>query len=549
MINSKYICGIEFRNLNQLMTMRKLLYFIIMTAMVVQVTAQPASIIPQPSQLSSGNGTFSLSNATGISYSSSNAELKSIAGMFNEHLQKYYGFQLQENAKANSSVSLKLVKSLPQGSEGYVLKVDEKGVLITASTPAGIFYGIQSLKQLLPASGSKNTPLSINFVDISDQPRFVWRGLHLDVGRHYFPVSFIKKYIDYMAMYKLNSFHWHLTEDQGWRIEIKKYPKLTEISSWRDETVVGHAGNSKKFDGRGYGGFYTQDQVKDIVKYAADRFITIIPEIEMPGHTSAVLAAYPELGCTGGPYKVQTTFGVFDEVFCAGKEESFKFLENVMDEVCEMFPSKYIHIGGDECPKEAWKKCPACQKRMKDQGLKNEHELQSYFIQRIEKYLNSKNRQIIGWDEILEGGLAKGATVMSWRGIDGGIAAAKQKHNVIMSPNSHMYFDHYQSKDTKNEPLAIGGFLPLEKVYSYEPIPEELKGDEAKYVLGAQANIWTEYIPSTKQAEYMIFPRVCALAEVVWTPKDKKNYADFQLRMNTEYKRLDMFGVNYRKKD
>jgi hexosaminidase len=503
------------------------------------------AIIPQPAQVRLGEGVFILNQGVGLSFDATKPELQNIAGQLNEHLKQFYGFTLPINEKSKEGVSFKIIKSLPGTDEGYLLKVDQKGIVISAKNAAGIFYGVQSLKQIIPVS--QNGPLAIPFNEIIDQPRFAWRGLHLDVGRHYFPVSFIKKYIDYMAMYKLNTFHWHLTEDQGWRLEIKKYPKLAEVSSYRDETVVGHAGRSKVYDGRGYGGFYTQEQVKEIVKYAADRFITVVPEIEMPGHSCAVLAAYPELGCTGGPYKVLTTWGVHKDVFCAGKEETFLFLQNILDEVCELFPSKYIHIGGDECPKDRWKECPVCQKRIKDNGLKDEHGLQSYFIQRIEKYLNGKGRQIIGWDEILEGGLAPGATVMSWRGISGGIAAAKEKHTVIMSPNSHMYFDHYQSKETDKEPLAIGGFLPLDKVYSYEPIPEELSADEQKFVMGAQANVWTEYIPSTKQAEYMLFPRVCALAEVVWTPKEKKDFTDFSKRMETEYLRLYKYGVNYRK--
>lgn len=511
----------------------------------VSLFAQPLAIIPQPAQVRVAEGSFTLSQGAGLVFDASKPELQNIAVQLNDHLKQFYGFTLPVNEKGKEAVSFKIIKSLPGTDEGYLLKVDQKGIVISAKNAAGIFYGVQSLKQMLPVS--QNGPLTVPFTEIIDQPRFAWRGLHLDVGRHYFPVSFIKKYIDYMAMYKLNTFHWHLTEDQGWRLEIKKYPKLAEVSSYRDETVVGHAGRSKVYDGRGYGGFYTQDQVKEIVKYAADRFITVVPEIEMPGHSCAVLAAYPELGCTGGPYKVLTTWGVHKDVFCAGKEETFLFLQNILDEVCALFPSKYIHIGGDECPKDRWKECPVCQKRIKDNGLKDEHELQSYFIQRIEKYLNGKGRQIIGWDEILEGGLAPGATVMSWRGISGGIAAAKEKHTVIMSPNSHMYFDHYQSKETDKEPLAIGGFLPLDKVYSYEPIPEELSADEQKFVMGAQANVWTEYIPSTKQAEYMLFPRVCALAEVVWTPKEKKDFTDFSKRMETEYVRLYRYGVNYRK--
>ncbi|MDX9880612.1 MAG: beta-N-acetylhexosaminidase [Prolixibacteraceae bacterium] len=527
--------------------MKRLIFFLTMIATASGTFSQAPAIIPQPSQITVGEGAFLINAETTIIYDASNVELKKNAGIFNEYLQKYYGFQFPENVKNKEAVTLKLIKSLPLGDEGYMLKADKKGILITAAAPVGIFYGLQTLKQMLPVAGA-GVPLAVSYCDIKDQPRFKWRGTLLDVGRHYFPVSFIKKYIDYMAMYKLNTFHWHLTEDQGWRLEIKKYPELTEISHWRDETVVGHARTSKEYDGRGYGGFYTQDQVRDIVKYAADRYVTVVPEIEMPGHTSAVLAAFPELGCSGGPYQVQTKWGVHKEVFCAGKEETFKFLENVLDEVCALFPSKYIHIGGDECPKVEWEKCAVCQKRIQDEGLKDEHELQSYFIQRMEKYLNSKGRQIIGWDEILEGGLAPGATVMSWRGIKGGIAAAKEKHMVIMSPNSHMYFDYYQSENKEAEPLAIGGFLPLEKVYSYEPVPEELAEDEKHYVLGCQANVWTEYIPSTMQIEYMLFPRVCALAEVAWSPKDKKDFTDFERRMATEYPRLDMYGINYWKK-
>lgn len=527
--------------------MQKIVFLMIIFACTINIFAQDIAIIPQPSEYKISEGTVTINHTTALSFDIENKELCSIAALLNGHLNTYFGFKLPVNEKAKTSVRLKLMNRLPLGDEGYMLKVDKKGVLITAAKPAGIFYGIQSLKQLLPTEADAKD-LSIQYIDIKDQPRFKWRGLHLDVARHFFPVSFIKKYIDYMAMYKLNTFHWHLTEDQGWRLEIDQYPGLTEISHWRDETVVGHASRSKEYDGMGYGGFYTKKQVKEIVAYAAERYITVVPEIEMPGHTVAVLAAYPELGCTGAPYKVEGMWGVHKDVFCAGKEETFKFLENVMDEVCEMFPSTFIHIGGDECPKHRWEECPLCQKRMNDEGLADEHELQSYFIQRMEKYLNKKGRQIIGWDEILEGGLAPGASVMSWRGVKGGIAAAKQKHTVVMSPNSHMYFDHYQTRDTKDEPLAIGGFLPLKKVYSYEPIPEELTQEEQKYILGAQANVWTEYIPSTSHAEYMLFPRVCALAEVVWTPKVKKDFIEFEKRMVTEYKRLDMYKVNYFRK-
>lgn len=530
------------------MRMKKVLFLAVFVASAFAISAQSLGIIPRPLQIQQGEGSSILKEGDAIRFDGTNETLKNIAGQLNQYLETHYGFRLSENGKSNEVVTLKLVKSLPVGKEGYLLKSSSKGVVITATQAEGVFYGVQSLIQMLPVAGG-DKQVSVAAMDIKDEPRFEWRGLHLDVGRHFFPVSFIKKYIDYMAMYKLNTFHWHLTEDQGWRIEIKKYPGLTNISHYRAETVVGHASRSKEYDGRGYGGFYTQEQIKEVVKYAADRFITVVPEIEMPGHSSAVLAAYPEFGCTGGPYKVQTTWGVFNEVFCAGKENTFGFLQDVLDEVCELFPSKYIHIGGDECPKAEWKKCAACQKRIKDEGLTDEHHLQSYFIQRIEKYLNSKGRQIIGWDEILEGGLAPGATVMSWRGVKGGIEAAKQKHAVIMSPNSHMYFDHYQAKNTYAEPLAIGGFLPLDKVYSYEPIPAELNEDEKHFVLGAQANVWTEYIPSTKQVEYMLFPRICALSEVVWTAKERKDFVDFEQRMNTEYDRLNKFGINYRRKN
>ncbi len=316
--------------------------------------------------------------------------------------------------------------------------------------------------------------LSVPACIIEDEPRFVYRGMHLDVGRHMFPVATIKRYIDMLALHKMNTFHWHLTEDQGWRIEIKKYPKLTEIGAFRNETVVGHAGRPPLvFDGKRYGGFYTQDEVRDVVAYAKSKFITVIPEIEMPGHAMAALASYPELSCTGGPFEVNTKWGVMDDVFCAGKEETFTFLQDVLTEVIDLFPGTYIHVGGDECPKARWEKCPLCQKRIKDEGLKDEHELQSYFIQRIEKFLSSKGRKLIGWDEILEGGLAPEATVMSWRGTKGGIAAAKQKHDVIMTPSSHVYLDYYQCEPA-GQPLAIGGYLPLEKVYSFNPMPEEL---------------------------------------------------------------------------
>jgi len=352
-----------------------------------------------------------------------------------------------------------------------------------------------------------------------------------------------------MAMYKYNTFHWHLTEDQGWRIEIKKYPKLTETGAWRKETLIGHAGEKPEhYDGKRYGGFYTQEDIKEVVAHAKKLYITVIPEIEMPGHSLAALASYPDLGCTGGPYEVATKWGVFKDIYCAGNDKTFDFLENVLREVMDLFPSRYIHIGGDETPKDRWKKCPKDQARIKAEGLKNEQELQSYFISRIEKFLNAHGRNIIGWDEILEGGLAPNATVMSWRGIKGGIAAAKMNHDVIMTPVQYCYFDYYQG-DPKDEPLAIGGYLPLKKVYSYEPVPEELTPEQKKHVLGAQGNVWTEYIATTDYVEYMVYPRACALSEVDWTPANEKDYGDFMQRLELNLKHLDMLGVHYRSPD
>lgn len=524
--------------------MIKQLYLIFsILLIVINISAQNISIIPKPMEMSVGEGNFQLDKNCGFQFDEKNDEIKRIAGFLEKHLQDFYGLKL--NGKAESkTIQFKIISRLNLGTEGYLLKVNESTIVITASAPNGLFYGMQTLKQLLPTE-MENETLSIPVIDIKDQPRFAWRGSMLDVCRHYFPVSFIKKYIDILAMYKINTFHWHLTEDQGWRIEIKKYPLLTEISHWRDETLVGHAG-SNTFDGIGYGGFYTQEQAKEIVRYAAERYITVVPEIEMPGHSSAALAAYPQIGCTGGPYQVQKTWGVFNDVYCAGKEETFEFLQNVLDEVIEIFPSDFIHVGGDECPKDSWKECPDCQKRITENNLKDEHELQSWFITRMDNYLSSKGKRLIGWDEILEGGLAPQAVVMSWRGTNGGIEAAKQNHDVVMSPTSHMYFDYYQSRDTENEPLAIGGFLPLEKVYSFEPLPEELSPEEAKHILGVQANLWTEYITNTKKVEYMLLPRLQAEAEVAWTKKENKNFENFAQRLDTDYIRLEKMGINFR---
>lgn len=444
-----------------------------------------------------------------------------------------------ENA-ASADIRLQLSPEQSIKAESYKLVSDATGVTIVGDLP-GVFYGGQTALQLMSAHGEG---VSIQHAVIDDFPRFAWRGMHLDVVRHFRSVDFVKKYIDLMSRYKMNSFHWHLTDDQGWRVEIKAYPKLTEVGAWRKETMVEKNFNPYLGDGIPHGGYYTQEEIREVVAYAAERNITVVPEIEMPGHAQAALAAYPELACTPGPFEVATTWGVFEDVFCP-TEVTFGFLEKVLDEVIEMFPSKYIHIGGDEVPKIRWKESSEAQAIMRREGLKNEEELQSWFIQRIERYLNGKGRLIIGWDEILEGGLAPNAAVMSWRGEAGGIEAASHGHNVVMSPGFALYFDHYQS-DTGNEPLAIGGHTPIEKVYAYEPVPAALEPDRAQHVLGAQANIWTEYIKTDDHVEYMAFPRLMALAERVWSPADVRDFADFQQRIRPQYRLLDRLDVHYR---
>ncbi len=504
--------------------------------------AQEPAIIPKPVSLTTGSGTFTITPSTRIVLYSS--DIRNQPAFLNDYLQQVYGFRLPttENTAATKNVIVlsygKTNHSLPGA---YTLTVKKNQVVIAGDNAEGVFYGVQSLIQLLPAEPSKS--LTIPQVTIVDSPRFAYRGLHLDVGRHFFPVEFVKRYIDFIALHKMNYFHWHLTEDQGWRIEIRKYPLLTKVGGCRAGTVIGH--NTSAYDSIPHCGYYTQDEIRDVVKYAADRYITIIPEIEMPGHSSAALTAYPYLGCTGGPYQVQQRWGVFRDVFCAGNDSTFQFLQDVLDEVIALFPSKYIHIGGDECPKDRWKTCPKCQQRIRDNNLKDEHELQSYFIQRIEKYLNSKGRSIIGWDEILEGGLAPNATVMSWRGEQGGIDAAKQHHHVVMTPGQYVYLDHAQKKN--DDSLTIGGFLPIENVYNYEPVPAALGADEAKYILGAQANVWTEYMANIAKVEYMIFPRLSALSEVLWSPRESRNWSDFSMRMQTQFRRYDLWKVNYYK--
>lgn len=513
-----------------------------------KTSLQDNGIIPQPNQMAAGKGSYLLQGE------------KSVAVSPDEPAMKVFRYFL--DALKNTAVTLKPVspdeqadirfltdKSLPD--EAYRMEVAADGIRITSNeSGAGWFYGVQSLLQLMPAgiydaARTYEGKIEIPAVDISDAPRFPHRGAMMDVGRNFLPKEEVLKFLDVMAMYKLNKFHFHLTDDQGWRIEIKKYPKLIEVGSWRKQTQVGHCDYyyPRRFDGKEQRGYYTQEDIREIVKYASDRFITVIPEIEMPGHASAALAAYPQYSCgLGKTYVVRDYFDVFDEVYCP-REITFAFLKDVLTEVMDLFPSHYIHIGGDECPKKAWKKCTHCQALIKREGLKDEDALQSWFIHRIEQFVNSKGRDIIGWDEILEGGLAPNATVMSWRGEEGGIEAARQKHKVIMTPGDECYFDHYQ-ESPEFAPLAIGGFLPLDSVYAYNPLPSVLTPEEQSYIIGTQANMWGEYIQTPEYFEYMAFPRLLAMAEVQWTQPERKDFGTFVRRLDKEFKRLDACGVN-----
>ncbi|MAE09067.1 MAG: beta-N-acetylglucosaminidase [Bacteroidetes bacterium] len=525
-----------------------LLAILFLSTSCQKIKNQEIYIIPQPQQVNFGTSLFSFDTNTMIVFST-DENLRQQVVYFSELIDAAFGFKIEAipavEGKSKNSVSLVIVDDLEDlGEEGYKIKIEKNNVLIEANSPKGTFYGLQSLFQLLASNTqeTKQNAIEIPTLEIIDFPRFKYRGMHLDVCRHMFPVEFVKKYIDLLALYKFNTFHWHLTEDQGWRIEIMKYPKLTETGSWRKETLIGHGGKKPfKYDAKPYGGFYTQEEIREIVDYASNRQITIIPEIEMPGHSLAALASYPELACTSGPFEVAKRWGVFKDIYCT-KDETFVFIENVLLEVMEMFPSKYIHIGGDEAPKARWKECSTCQGVIEREGLKDEHELQSYFIQRIEKFLNKNGRSIIGWDEILEGGLAPNATVMSWRGTEGGIAAARLDHDAIMTPGSHCYFDHYQS-NPDTEPLAIGGYTTLEKVYSYNPVPDTLSEDETIHILGTQGNVWTEYMETPDYVEYMVLPRLAALSEVNWS--SKKDWELFQKRIQEHFTIYEKLGYNY----
>lgn len=511
------------------------------------------NIVPRPVSLSLREGNFQLNSATAIL---TDDGARSTAEQLANYLRPATGFDLpidHSDAGRTNAIELSIDPSLAKlGEEGYRLLVTPERIEIRAPSAAGAFYGVQTLRQLLPAEIFAASPQSgvawaVPCVQIEDYPRFAWRGLMLDCSRHFFPKEFVERFIDLLALHKMNSFHWHLTDDQGWRLEIKKYPKLTSIGAWRKETLVGHAGKeAPKYDGVPYGGFYTQQDVREIVAYAAARHVNVVPEIEMPGHSQAAIAAYPELGNTGAQLDVWPNWGV-DHHTLNVSEKTIIFYQDVLTEVMDLFPSKYIHVGGDECPTDEWQKSPAMQQRMKELSLKNEHELQNYFMHRMDQFIASKGRKMIGWDEILEGGLAPGAAVMSWRGEKGGIAAAKSGHDAVMAPGAYTYFDHAQSK--KNEPLSIGGFLPIDKVYAYEPIPKGLSDGEAKHILGAQGQLWSEYIPTPQHCEYMAYPRACALAEVDWSPKDSKNYDEFLQRLRVHLQRLAAMHVNYRPLD
>ena len=507
------------------------------------------AIVPYPNHLEAGRGTYRVTDRPVTCDSRTDERTQRAVVGFAARLATVTGgtnpVTVADEVPA-SGIRFVTDESLP--AEGYELNVDGEGIEVRASQFPGFLYALQSLEQLLPAAvyGTEPAPdaaWEVPCVKIADAPRFAYRGMHLDVARHFFSVDEVKRYIDVMAIHKLNTLHWHLTDDQGWRIEIKKYPELTRVGSVRGETLIGHHHTSSEYDKTPHGGYYTQKQIREIVKYAADRYITVIPEIELPGHAVAALTSYPWLGCKGEGYEVRRRWGISKEVFCPGKETTFEFLQNVFAEVLELFPSEFIHIGGDECPKDSWKQCPLCQERIRTEGLKDEFELQSYTVRRMEKWLREHGRKIIGWDEILEGGVSPTATVMSWRGSKGGIAAAKAGNHVIMAPNVHCYLDYYQTKTPTKEPMAIGGYVPMRKVYELDPYDQLTPGERA-YILGVQGNLWTEYIATFPHLKHMLLPRLAAIAEVGWS-YDRKDFDDFKHRMNSLRKCYDAAGLNY----
>jgi hexosaminidase len=538
-------------------TLTVILSFLMLVSCTKPEMTKEISVIPVPELVVLEEGTFTLSAKTVIVAEGGAVQ---VAEYLQSFLKKATGIEVPVvNKRKKNAIILSIVEDMPgleNSREGYTLKSTDKSVIITATAKEGLFYGVQTLRQLFPPeieSPILKTDIAwiVPAVEILDQPQFPWRGMMLDCVRHFFPVSHIKNVLDQLAARKMNHFHWHLVDDQGWRIEIKKYPELTATSAWRvdhEDMNWGERPAQKPGEKATYGGFYTQDEIREVIEYAAKLNIEVVPEIEMPAHVSCVFAAYPQLSCSGKPMTV-VPGGVWPvtEIYCAGNEEVFTFLENVLSEVAELFPSKYIHVGGDEATKTNWEKCPKCQSRIKTEGLKNELELQSYFIKRIEKFLASKDKSLLGWDEILEGGLAPRATVMSWRGFEGGIEAARSGHDVVMSPNQFCYFDYYQGP-RESEPLAIGGYLPISKVYQFIPVSDSLTDEEAKHILGGQANLWTEFIPTPEHSFYMMFPRLDAMAEVLWSIPENKNYDDFVRRLDKQFARYDNAGINHSKK-
>jgi len=522
---------------------------------IVIAQAPAIAVVPQPVRVERGAGVFTLTARTVVV---ADPALARQARQLVSMIAPATGFDLAVRtgaAPAGAHIALRIDRALEKalGAEGYRVSVRPRAITIRAAAPAGVFYGMQTLRQLLPADVFREARVARSWqvpaVTIEDMPRFAWRGMHLDVSRHFQPKEFVKKYIDLLAIHKMNRFHWHLTDDQGWRIEIRKYPKLTQVAAWRKHTLIGpHRTNPKPehFDNTPHGGFYTQDDIREIVAYAADRFITIVPEIEMPGHSQAVVAAYPELGSVDEPVDVRTTWAVSPYILNA-EPGTIRFMQNVLQEVIELFPGTWIHIGGDEAEKTQWKASPRIQARIRELDLKDEHELQSWFIKQMDAFLTARKRRLIGWDEILEGGLAENATVMAWRGVEHAITAARSGHDAVLAPTSHTYFDYYQSQDKASEPPAIGGFLPLEKVYAWEPMPAALEPQFRKHILGVQGQVWTEYLPNPKAVEYMAFPRAIALAEVAWSPAAGRSFDEFRARLGAHLLRLSMLDVNFRK--
>ena len=505
------------------------------------------NVIPLPQEVTlTQKGAFVLTGATPIVYPEGDEQLKNDAQFLSDYIADVTALRLTTtSAKVKNAITLRLNKKV-QSKEGYIITVDKKGVVIEGATAAGVFYGVQTLRKSIPVDKSL-TEVTLPAVMLKDAPRFGYRGVMLDCARHYFPVKFVKQFIDLIAMHNMNVFHWHLTDDQGWRIEVKKYPGLAKIGSVREKTVLGH--NSDVFDDTPYGGYYTQEEAREIVKYAADRFITVIPEIDMPGHMIAALAAYPDMGCTGGPYKVSPIWGIMPDVLCLGNEKTYQFCEDVLSEMMDIFPSEYIHLGGDETPNVRWKECPKCKALMAKENL-TPGKLQGYFTNRIEKFVNSKGRRIIGWDEILDGDINQSATIMSWRGTAPGARGAKMGHDVIMSPSSHVYFDYYQTRQGESqweEPLLIGGNLPIERTYSLEPVPEGADAETASHIIGVQGNLWTEYIAGPSLAEYQVLPRMGALSEVQWRPQGQKDFENYKVRQTKMLKLYDAYGLVYAK--